>query len=156
MDIEKTSSKKKIYDMSVTRFLDCVCEENAAKQRFCFILGSGASYTSGIRTGVKLMEHWREELMSKGISYIQECAQAANYKWDDCKHLFEGNSYALKNDDYFTLYDIRFVGCPTVGYSALEQEMEGKDPNVGYYYLASILANTENRLVITYQLRFPD
>ena len=149
MTSDKAPSSKKLYSMSVTRFLDCVCEENKENQRFCFILGSGASYTSGIRTGVKLMEHWRKELMDKGISYIQECAQAANYNWDECKNLFEGDPKVLKNEDYFTLYDIRFVGCPTVGYSMLEKEMEGKDPNVGYYYLASILANTENRLVIT-------
>lgn len=133
MDKEKTTSSNKIYDMSVTRFLDCVQEESDVKQRFCFILGSGASYTSGIRTGVKLMEKWRAYLMEKGIPYIQECAQAANYKWEECSNLFEGDVSALKNADYFILYDIRFVGCPTVGYSALEKEMEGKNPNVGYY-----------------------
>lgn len=146
---ETAATHKKLDDMSVTRFLDCVCEENDANQRFCFILGSGASYTSGIRTGVELMKHWRGELDAKGTDYIKECAKAANYEWESCKHIFEEPVEKLKNEDYFTLYDIRFVGCPTAGYAALEDEMEGHAPNVGYYYLASILANTQNRLVIT-------
>ncbi|MBR2927784.1 MAG: tetratricopeptide repeat protein, partial [Oscillospiraceae bacterium] len=149
MEQQTIPSLTKMDDMSVTRFLDCVREENGANQRFCFILGSGASYTSGIRTGVELMKQWRQELNDRGTDYIRECARAANYDWDSCKRIFEESVENLKNEDYFTLYDIRFVGCPTAGYAALEKEMEGLDPNVGYYYLASILANTDNRLVIT-------
>ena len=149
MKIEKIPALKRIDDMSVSRFLDCICEENQANQRFCFILGSGASYTSGIRTGVELMKQWLKELKDKGTEYIKECTRAANYEWENCKHIFEEPVENLKNEDYFTLYDIRFVGCPTAGYAALEKEMEDHAPNVGYYYLASILANTDNRIVIT-------
>ena len=149
MNNNKTGDSEKINYMSVTRLLECIKEESGANQRFCFILGSGASYTAGIKTGVKLMKEWREYLKGKGEEYIKDCARAANYEWEECKGIFEGEIENLKNEDYFTLYDIRFVGCPTVGYAALESEMEGKAPNIGYYYLAKILTETDNRLVIT-------
>lgn len=149
MSEEKKTAPNKLGTMTVERLLDCMCAENDADQRFCFILGSGASYTSGIKTGVALMRQWREELLSRGLDYIRDCTRAANYDWEQCRRIFEEPVTSLKNEDYFTLYDIRFVGCPTAGYAELEKAMEDKAPNVGYYYLASILQNTQNRLVIT-------
>lgn len=149
MEKNKVPPIDQINTLSVARFLDSMVEENKANQRFCFILGSGASYTSGIRTGETLMRQWRDTLLEKGMDYIKDCVRAARYEWEECRRIFEEPADKLRNEDYFTLYDIRFVGGRSAGYAALEEEMSCRSPNVGYYYLASILDKTDNRLVIT-------
>ena len=40
-------------------------EERMPDRAFAFILGSGASFTSGIPTGGKLVEQWLEELQHR-------------------------------------------------------------------------------------------
>lgn len=143
----------KLKSMSRSIFLDAFKREYEAGQRFCFILGSGASYTAGIKTGEVLMRQWKQELLDRekevGGNYIKDCAAAAGYAWEDCRAIFERDDSMLKNEDYFVLYDIRFVGSPTAGYDFLENSMKNLTPNVGYYYLASILENTKNKMVIT-------
>lgn len=130
------------------RFLDHIYDGYKAGQRYCFVLGAGASKASDIRTGEEMMHEWREYLRKKGPDYIQDCARELGLKEDGYRPLFE-DSYTLKNDDYFTLFDLRFAGEPNVAYDYLEREMEGKYPSYGYFPLATLLSHTENRLVIT-------
>lgn len=134
--------------MREQRFLDHIYEGYGAGQRYCFVLGAGASRASGIRTGEELMREWREYLKEKGPAYIEDCAQELGLEPEDYSFLFE-EQHDLKNADYFTLFDLRFAGKPNVAYACLEKEMEGKYPGYGYYPLAMLLSNTENRLVIT-------
>lgn len=131
------------------RFLDQVYEEySVGGQQYCFILGAGASKTSGIRTGEEMMREWRDYLLKKGIPYIRNSAQDFGLEPDYYLPIFS-EDYVLKNDDYFTLFDLRFAGMPNAAYAYLEKEMEGKYPSYGYYPLAMLLSNTRNRLVIT-------
>ncbi|MCH5278792.1 MAG: tetratricopeptide repeat protein, partial [Christensenellaceae bacterium] len=134
--------------MSEQRFLDHIYDGYQAGQRYCFVLGAGAAKASGIRTGEEMMREWREYLQGKGMEYIRDSAKELDLKEEEYLHLFE-NNYNLKNDDYFTLFDLRFAGMPAVAYKYLEDEMEGKYPSSGYFPLAMLLSNTENRLVIT-------
>lgn len=143
------SDAKKIYKrMKEQRFLDHIADGYQAGQRYCFVLGAGAAKASGIRTGEEMMREWRTYLQGKGTDYIRDCAQELGMKDEDCIPLFQ-DGYTLKNDDYFTLFDLRFAGVPNVAYAYLEKEMEGKYPSYGYFPLAMLLSNTENRLVIT-------
>jgi len=130
------------------RFLDHIADGYQAGQRYCFVLGAGVAKASGIRTGEEMMREWRVYLQKKGTDYIRDCAQELGLTDEDCLPLFE-DGYTLKNDDYFTLFDLRFAGEPNVAYAYLEKEMEGKYPSYGYFPLAMLLSNTENRLVIT-------
>lgn len=69
--------------MMVSRFIDHIYEGyTQADHRYCFILGAGASRSSGIRTGEQLMQEWFHYLMAenRGIDYIRECAQELNPK----------------------------------------------------------------------------
>lgn len=145
MAAEKKKMPKK---MNEQRFLDHVADGYHAGQRYCFVLGAGAAKASGIRTGEEMMREWRKYLQEKGLDYIRDCARELELEEKDYLPLFEDN-YTLKNDDYFTLFDLRFAGEPNVAYAYLEKEMEGKYPSYGYFPLAMLLANTENRLVIT-------
>ncbi len=134
--------------MREQRFLDHIYENYQAGQRYCFVLGAGASKTSKIRTGEELMHEWRKYLLEKGADYIADCAQELELEPEEYEPIFS-EDHVLKNDDYFTLFDLRFAGKASAAYAYLEKEMEGKYPSYGYYPLAMLLSNTENRLVIT-------
>ncbi len=148
-----------MHKMSLQRFLDQVYEGYLVGKRYCFILGSGASRSSGIRTGMEMMREWWDYLWEarRGVDYIRECAEEliqesstnGNRLKEDYFDRFYDKKYKLKNSDYFDLFDLRFVTQRDAGYQCLEREMEGKTPSYGYFALATILANTENRLVIT-------
>lgn len=135
------------------RFLENIDESYRAGQRYCFVLGAGASKASGIRTGEEMMREWRNYLMKKGSDYIEDCAQELKLEPNDYQSIFT-NDHILKNDDYFTLFDLRFAGMPNVAYAYLEKQMENKSPSYGYYPLSMLLSNTENRLVITTNFDF--
>lgn len=145
MAAEKASGPKRITEQ---RFLDHIADGYRAGQRYCFVLGAGAAKASGIRTGEEMMREWRAYLLEKGATYRFDCARELGLEEKDYLYLFE-DGYTLKNDDYFTLFDLRFAGAPNIAYAYLEKEMEGKYPSYGYFPLAMLLSNTENRLVIT-------
>ncbi|QTE70059.1 SIR2 family protein [Clostridiales bacterium FE2011] len=134
--------------MSAQRFIDHVKDGYNAYQRYCFILGAGASYTSGIRTGLSLIPEWRDYLLSKGLDYISECASDCGFPQDKWEHIFKPD-YKPQSDDYFTLFDLRFAGSPVVAYHYLQDLMESAEPSIGYYMLAVLMEHTENKLVIT-------
>lgn len=135
----------------VQDMLNVMAQANNPSTKYVFLLGAGASFTSGIPTGEKMMPQWHQELLAREKNhpgYIQGQARLANYDWEKCKPLFEPN-YTLRNEDYFSLYDLRFASNLEEGYNFLQQQMEGKTPSPGYYYLANILTKTSNNLVIT-------
>lgn len=135
--------------MTAKRLANVVFDDSKANQRFCFILGAGASVTSGIRAGKKLIELWRRELMEIGdTEYFKDCASDAKYDWEKCKHIFD-DGYAPNSMDYFMVYGLRFAETGNAGYHFLEEEMKGAKPSIGYYCLASILDKSPNKLVIT-------
>lgn len=134
--------------MQEQRFIDHVYDGYHAGERYCFILGAGASRSSGIRTGEQLMQEWHTFLLERGEDYIRESAEDAGLALEEYEHLLSRNA-KLNNKDYFTLYDLRFAGQASAAYDALEREMEGKQPGFGYYPLSMLLTNTENKLVIT-------
>lgn len=139
--------------MMVNRFLDQIYEGySVTGKKYCFILGAGASRSSGIRTGEQLMKEWYQYLWAdeRGSEYIKECADDLDPKYGrDIYERFFNRDYVIKNDDYFDLFDLRFAGRTNDGYSFLENELEGKTPSYGYFPLAILLANTKNHLVIT-------
>lgn len=140
--------EREVKRMQEQRFLDHIYEGYYAGQRYCFVLGAGASKASGIRTGEEMMREWRNDLIKKGASYIDDCARELGLEPGDYQPIFK-EDHVLKNDDYFTLFDLRFAGKPNVAYAYLEHEMEEKYPSYGYYPLAMLLSNTQNRLIIT-------
>lgn len=142
------AEKRTLKRMREQRFLDHIYEGYHAGQRYCFVLGAGASRASGIRTGEEMMREWRNELKQRGTAYIGDCAQELGLDPKDYAFLFS-EDHVLKNEDYFTLFDLRFAGKPNVAYAYLEREMEEKYPSYGYYPLAMLLSNTQNRLIIT-------
>ncbi len=137
--------------LSEKHFVSRMHEEYQSDVKFCFILGAGASVSSGIPTGLQMMGQWRDYLLqeSKTIpNLIEERAENLGIPEEEYAHIFRLD-YELRSEDYFTLYDLRFEGTSNSASTFLEEHMTGKSPSCGYYYLADLLCNTKNRLVIT-------
>ena len=63
--------------LSASKFIQVFKESSENKQRFCFILGSGASVDSGIPTGNELEMQWMNELMYKDPSKAKKLGDPA-------------------------------------------------------------------------------
>ena len=138
--------------------------------RFCFILGAGASAESGIPTGRQLENRWMACLMgeqpdldgskpytnpedlNRTIQQLQEANLLAHdfeeirREWE--AHKAEPNS-TLPSQYYFDLFKIRFFHNQRRGYYYLEQVMEEAKPSFGYYPLALMLAGGHNLAITT-------
>ena len=112
-------------------------KKGPTKTRFCFILGAGASRSSGIRMASELIEAWEKDLRE---SETEESLAL----WKKEKGITEDN-YKEFYGDY---YKRRFTDYRD-GYDYLEKEMEAKLPGSGYILLAHVLCNTPHNIVIT-------
>ncbi len=143
-------------------------EVSEGGERFCFILGSGASVESGIPSGSSLEMDWMDCLMGKmddrgmpamDVDDTRKTA-AALYAEKKIEHEFreiedawlrakkEGRS--IPSEFYFDIYRLRFHANPHQGYNYLERIMERCDPSLGYHTLAKLLTETsQHNLVIT-------
>lgn len=109
----------------------------AHSSKFCFVLGAGASKTSGIKTGQELVDIWDVELKDRDeTSYIS---------WKKKNGITESNKYNF----YSQYYEERFKKRPMDGLNFLEKMMAKVYPNVGYVVLAHLLAKTVHNVVIT-------
>lgn len=111
--------------------------ESSHPRRLCFVLGAGASLTSGIPSGKELITIWDKELRRRNKDRYS--------KWIKEKGITEAN----RNSFYSAYYQERYKKCPEDGLAFLESQMEGKYPSVGYIALATILAKTGHNFVLT-------
>jgi len=108
-------------------------------QRFCFILGSGASKTSGIPTGAELANQWYTELFkSYSEAEVRALAKSLKITWTN-----------VKNKNYFDLYNLLYYPIYENGYKRIEKLMENAKPSYGYYALAEHVSNSKNNVIIT-------
>ena len=124
--------------ISLKTFLAHFCEDFRKDKKFCFILGSGASRPSGIKTGGELVDIWLKELEE-------------HYEEDELREWFESEKID-RNDakaHYSKLFEKRFDLDKKIGYAFLEELMEGAEPSCGYSILAQILSETPHNIVIT-------
>ena len=139
-----------------------------SSERFCFILGSGASVESGIPSGSTLEMQWMDCLMGKmedrGMPAMDagETREIAGtlYAEKAIEHNFgeieaawlraKKENKPIPSEYYFDIYKLRFHSNPRQGYNYLEKIMEQCDPSLGYHTLAKLLAeNSLHNLVIT-------
>lgn len=110
-----------------------------------FVLGAGASATSGIPTGAALANKWLREVFER------ECLNGSTFEeWinsgaPEIKDLTPDNAPQF----YSQIFERRFQKDRESGYAELENVMENKEPSLGYSLLAEILQKTRHRVVIT-------
>lgn len=156
--------------LSAKKFIQIFKESTENKQRFCFILGAGASVDSGILTGNQLEMQWMNYLMGKTpyngtYTSEEETEKIANQLYDDDEmtHTFAEikkaweeavkDEKSLSSEYYFDLYKLRFHPNPRNGYRFLEKIMNNKTPSLGYHTLALLMTDDKlhnlHNLVIT-------
>lgn len=150
--------------ISIKQLVQVVREGRTNAERFCFIIGSGASVSSGIPTGAELEYQWMKELEEAfGLDGIREIAKTleghldndfaaieANWKEVKTAQKTKGSSAALSSEYYFDIYKLRFFPNHRNGYHYLERVMANKNPGFGYHPLALMLTDgTGSNLVIT-------
>lgn len=116
-----------------------------ADRQFAFILGAGASFTSGIPTGQKLAKRWLEDL------HLRECTNGSSIdNWlSQCGVGDENLTIENAAEFYPEIFERRFDGDREAGYAELEAAMEGKSPSLGYSLLAEIIQHTRHKVVVT-------
>lgn len=110
-------------------------------RKFCFVLGAGASKTSGIKTGEELVEIWDRELAERNPRDHEE--------WKKRLDITEKNRGSFYSDYYQRRFPRDNGGRYRDGYNYLEQLMDKARPSGGYVHLALIMANTMHNVVVT-------
>lgn len=110
-----------------------------------FIIGSGASRPSGIKTGGELVDQWLKELHRRedfDNKSLEEWATSENLDIKDF-------DYTKASEFYSEIFQRRFAHDRDEGFAFLEEIMEGKEPSLGYSILAEILSHTRHKVVVT-------
>lgn len=105
--------------------------------KFCFVLGAGASKSSGVKMGQELVDIWEKELIERN--------EEEYLKWKQQLGITKENKYSY----YSRYYEKRFNKRPMDGLNFLEKMMEHVNPSVGYVVLSYLLTNTRHNVVIT-------
>lgn len=106
-------------------------------RKFCFVLGAGASRTSGIKSGQELVKIWDKELQER--NEIEYCT------WRNALGITDDNMSSF----YSQYYEKRFQRCRTDGYNYIEKIMDSAKPSAGYVMLAHLLTKTPHNVIIT-------
>ena len=121
-------------------------DANMPDRALAFILGAGASVTSGIPAGGALAQTWLKE------THLRECLTPDNQEiesWAAKKLNIDNFRFDDAATHYSKIFELRFGDDPKSGYAALEAKMEEAEPNIGYSILAKILAETRHKVVVT-------
>ena len=137
-----------LHEWSAEGLLDEIqkLDANMKDRSLAFILGAGASITSGIPAGGTLAQTWLKEI------HLRQCLTPSDQELEiwAAKRLNVPN-FRLSDaaTHYSRIFELRFGGDPKSGYAALEAEMEKAEPGLGYSVLAKILAETRHKVVVT-------
>ena len=141
--------------LSTKAFLD----ELDRNKKYCFILGAGASVSSGIPSGSALAKQWLKEIKGTRTEeeYTEEIERRINALSgiSDTVDYSRFKNYDYKPDlssslmDYSQICKLRFEGDSDREWQYLFGLMKDKIPLFGYWPLASVLTRTESRIVIT-------
>lgn len=146
--------------ISVNQLVKTVAEGQNNAERFCFIIGAGASVSSGIPAGIDLECEWMREMeRAPGLEEISEIARKLREDnrlendFEEIKKAWEETRKSgtpFPSEFYFDIYKLRFFPNHRNGYHYLEKVMDNKNPSFGYHPLALMLTDgSGNNLVIT-------
>ncbi|WP_232518173.1 tetratricopeptide repeat protein [Porphyromonas gingivalis] len=110
--------------------------------KFCFLIGAGASISSGIPSGAKLAWDWLQEIE-------EDCDKEDLDGW---KRKIKMGSRRLRGrvgEFYPQIYEKRFDHAPEMGYNYIRSLMVGREPSLGYLILANIMVREKHNVVIT-------
>lgn len=131
----------KMQIISSKEFVYTFCDIwNSTDRRICFVLGAGASKSSGIRTGGELAEHW--------LDFIKGRLRDQPTKFETFLKTHKIDT-ANPGAHYPEIYKERFRLDYDTGFEFINREMESAKPSYGYSVLAQILAEKQHNIIIT-------
>ncbi|ASF47640.1 SIR2 family protein [Methylovulum psychrotolerans] len=137
--------------IDIDYFLEKFKETNKCNDRkFCFLLGAGASKTSGIPLADELVDKWLRCLHTrhgkhKESNFDQWVAAEAAVELD-----IDGFDISRKAEFYPHVYaEIYGKDDPSMGQIEIQNIIKGKKPSIGYLLLADILTKTRHNMVVT-------
>lgn len=114
--------------------------------RFTFILGAGASVSSGIPAGKELVDGWLRELHERWCNDERVVEDWVNAETLGIKDF----DFAKRAEFYPQVFSKRFnKGHEKEGYETLGRLMDRAEPSFGYSVLAQIMATTRHNVVVT-------
>lgn len=114
-------------------------KKDGSSLRYGFILGAGASVNSKIPSGSKLAQKWYDEI-------VEDISDESLKEWKEKIPNFDEE----KLDEFYTkIFAKRFEADYQAGYEELQVYMDEAEPSIGYSFLAQLLAETQNKFVIT-------
>ena len=135
MNLEGLTHKRKTIS-DLIRYIGNTADETGDSGRmktpnFSILLGSGASVTSGIRSGQTLINAWKKEVFeesvnNKGLSFEEFYATGNAPDWYE-----ESNAYSTLFENRYDLQRHRRM--------FVEREVAGKTPSIGYAYLVKLI-----------------
>src|ERR1700690_4182135 len=112
---------------------------------FCWVLGAGASYQSGIPTGGTLVVQWLEELHER-----EDFNNLPLEKWATAGNLgIKGFEFKSAASFYPFIYHCRFRDFKDKVYSFLRNVMVATKPSYGFSVLAQIMASHKHKVAVT-------
>lgn len=115
-------------------------------RRFCFILGAGASRSSGIPMAGELALEWLKTIHQKQTGDKDGFAKWLHEGEHGIQELPQGTSEtdtAALASAYPAIYRAKWGHDPVQGHAELERQIDRGKPNYGYYALAEILSSDE-------------
>jgi len=124
--------------MLMEDLLQSLVDNKKGGTRYAFLLGAGASISSGVPGAKVLATEWLETIKENNPDGYNKLIERPEYK--------SGDIAALYSD----VYSVRFP-IPKNGYQAIEEIMSDKRvwPNVGYSILAQVMNQKRHNLVIS-------
>jgi protein O-mannosyl-transferase len=133
---------KEMKVIGTNSFINTIADihQNADHRKFCFVIGAGASFNSGIKTGKHLAEGWFKEISTR-LEYEKKELQ----DWITKQNVDTNNLAA----SYGSIYKKRFENDKVSGYDFLSNTMKDAKPSYGYIILAQILSKYRGHCVVT-------
>ena len=119
--------------------------DQVLERSFAFVLGAGASVSSGIPSGATLAEAWLREMFERTSQEGIDLAAWIERGGSGIAGLTLDNVAEF----YSQIFERRFRGDRESGYAYLEAMMEGREPSLGYSLLAEVMKDTRHKVVIT-------
>ncbi|MBP1639210.1 MAG: hypothetical protein H6Q17_793 [Bacteroidetes bacterium] len=135
----KTQDEPKVISQErLVRMFKDIKQLKSEDTRFCFLIGAGASKSSGIKTGWELAVEWYKALQ-------EDLTEEELSDWKDSIGFDEEKI----GEFYPYLYQKRYEANDQLGYDEFKKLMENIDPGLGYVILSQILVNEKHNFVIT-------
>lgn len=116
--------------------------KGSGEMKFCFLIGAGASISSGIPSGAKLAWDWLQQIK-------EDCDGEDFEDWKSEVGIPDQNIEEKAGEFYPEIYEKRFGHAPETGYDYIRGLMEDREPSLGYLILANIMVREKHNVVIT-------